>query len=159
MLRKKLKSLKAIRKLVKELKEQKRKTVLAEGCFDILHVGHIGYLREAKKQGDFLFVAVNSDRTVKILKGKGRPVIPEKARAEIISSLAFVDYVFIFDSVSSRELIGTVKPCVYAKGTDYTVSRLIAQEKLKSFKGKIAIVGDRTTHKSSGIINSILKSG
>lgn len=155
MLRKKLKSLKTIKKLVKKLKKERKKTVLAEGCFDILHVGHIGYLRKAKKQGDFLFVAVNSDRTVRILKGKGRPVIPEKARAEIISSLEFVDYVFIFDSVSSRELIDTVKPGVYAKGTDYTASRLIDKEKLRSFKGKIAIVGDRTVHKSSEIIKKM----
>jgi D-glycero-beta-D-manno-heptose 1-phosphate adenylyltransferase len=129
--------------------------VLAEGCFDILHVGHIRYLEDAKRHGDILAVAVNSDRTVAELKGPGRPMVPEDERAEVIAALRCVDHVFIFDSTSSKELLETVRPDIYAKGTDYNPADLVEREGLHSFKGKIVVTGDRKTHESTAMAKKI----
>lgn len=156
-----IKNLKKVKDLIKKNKNSGRKNVLAEGCFDILHIGHISYLKEAKKQGDVLFVAVNSDRTVRILKGKERPVFPLKERLEIVASLEFVDYAFMYDSTSTNKLLKEIKPDIYAKGTDYTKKKLLEKEGINKFNGKIVIVGDKKiagdkkTHASSKIFERI----
>ena len=113
-------SFKKVKLLIKKIKRTGKKIVLAEGCFDILHVGHVRYLKGAKKCGDVLFVAVNSDRNVRELKGSGRPLLPLKDRLEIIGSLECVDYAFIYNSTSTDKLLKDINPDMYAKGTDYT---------------------------------------
>jgi len=97
-----------------------QKVVMANGCFDLLHVGHIRYLAEAKKLGDCLVVAINSDESMRQLKGKGRPILPEKERAKLIAALSCVDYVVIFNELSPSRILETLKPAIHAKGTDYT---------------------------------------
>ena len=97
-----------------------KKTVLANGCFDILHVGHVRYLEEARKLGDVLVVAVNSDRSVSVLKGAGRPVLDERERVALVSALRCVDHVVVFDEADVSRVIDVLRPAIHAKGTDYT---------------------------------------
>jgi len=134
-----------------------KKIVLANGCFDFFHVGHIRYLAGAKALGDCLIVAVNSDEQVSRLKGANRPLIPERERAEIISALRFVDYVTIFPEPTVEELIRAVRPDIHAKGTDYTAETVPEREVVREYGGKVAIVGDPKNHSSTSLIELILK--
>lgn len=131
------------------------KIVLANGCFDLFHVGHIRYLAGAKALGDILIVGINSDEQVKKLKGEKRPFMPENERAEIISALKFVDYVTIFPEPTVTELIRAVKPDFHAKGTDYTTETVPEREIVKEYGGRVAIVGDPKDHSSTELIESI----
>ena len=115
--------------------------VLANGCFDVLHVGHIRYLQGARELGDVLVVGVNSDRQVAIQKGAGRPILPATERAELLAALESVSYVTIFDEPTVEELLLALKPDVHAKGTDYTVDTVPEREVVKSYGGRVAIVG------------------
>lgn len=133
------------------------KIVLANGCFDFFHVGHIRYLAGAKELGDVLIVGVNSDRQVSKLKGENRPLIPERERAEIVSALRFVDYVTIFDEPTVEELIRAIRPDFHAKGTDYTAETVPEREIVKEYGGKTVIVGDPKNHSSTELINHISK--
>lgn len=137
------------------LATQRKKVVLANGCFDILHVGHVRYLEGAKDLGDILIVAINSDKSARQLKGEGRPVTNEKERAEIISSLGCVDYVTIFDEPDVSNIILSLKPNIQAKGTDYTAESVPEAETVKSYGGRVAITGDPKNHSSSDIIKNI----
>ena len=130
------------------------KIVLANGCFDFLHVGHIRYLAGAKALGDCLIVAVNSDEQVKKLKGEKRPLTTETERAEIISALRFVDYVTIFPEPTVEELLHAVRPDFHAKGTDYTVETVPEREIVKEYGGQTAIVGDPKDHSSTELIDN-----
>ena len=129
--------------------------VLANGCFDFFHVGHIRYLAEAKALGDFLIVGINSDDQVRKLKGENRPLIPERERAEIISALRFVDYVTVFPEPTVEELIRALRPDFHAKGTDYTVDTVPEREIVREYGGKVAIVGDPKNHSSTDLIEKI----
>ena len=131
------------------------KIILANGCFDILHAGHIRYLAGAKELGGVLIVGINSDRQVRALKGKGRPALPEKERAEVIAALRFVDAVTVFDEPTVDELITAIKPDFHAKGTDYTTDTVPEREAVRSYGGTVAIVGDPKDHSSSDIIREI----
>lgn len=113
-----------IEDLVKILKKQNKKIVATNGCFDILHVGHVRYLKKSKAFGDVLIVGLNSDVSVKKLKGEGRPINPENDRAEVLCALEAVDYVVLFDETSPRDLLDIIKPNVYTKGADYTLKTL-----------------------------------
>lgn len=110
--------------VIKDLKENNVKIAATNGCFDILHVGHVKYLKEAKKCGDVLVVGLNSDVSVKMLKGETRPINPQNDRAEVLTALSCVDYVVIFDEISPIELLKSIKPDVYVKGADYTIETL-----------------------------------
>lgn len=110
--------------VIKDLKENNVKIAATNGCFDILHVGHVKYLKEAKKCGDVLVVGLNSDVSVKMLKGETRPINPQNDRAEVLTALSCVDYVVIFDEISPIELLKSIKPDVYVKGADYTLETL-----------------------------------
>lgn len=110
--------------VIKDLKENNVKIAATNGCFDILHVGHVKYLKEAKKCGDVLVVGLNSDVSVKMLKGETRPINPQNDRAEVLIALSCVDYVVIFDEISPIELLKSIKPDVYVKGADYTLETL-----------------------------------
>jgi rfaE bifunctional protein nucleotidyltransferase chain/domain len=132
-----------------------RMIVLTNGCFDLIHAGHIRYLAGAKQLGGFLVVGINSDRQVRDLKGNGRPYISESERAEIISSLRFVDVVTIFDEPTVDQLIDAIRPDIHAKGTDYTTESVPERERVLAYGGKIAIVGDPKDHSSTELIKVI----
>lgn len=114
-----------------------RKIVFTNGCFDILHVGHVRYLREAREQGDLLVVGLNTDASVRRLKGPGRPVNSEAARAEVLAALAAVDYVTLFGQETPEELIRTVRPDVLVKGGDYTIETIVGAPFVMSYGGKV----------------------
>lgn len=127
---------------------------LANGCFDLLHVGHIRYLHAAKQLGGRLIVAINSDDSVHALKGEGRPLIPAEERAEILSALADVDAVVIFSERDVRALIREIRPDVHAKGTDYTAESVPERDVVAECGGRVEIVGDPKDHSASEIIRS-----
>jgi len=127
---------------------------LANGCFDLLHVGHVRYLRAAKQLGGQLIVAINSDESVRALKGEGRPLMPAEERAEILSALADVDAVVIFSEHDVRALIREVRPDVHAKGTDYTADTVPERDAVAECGGRVEIVGDAKDHSATDIIRS-----
>ena len=131
------------------------KIVLANGCFDLFHVGHIRYLAGAKALGDCLIVALNSDEQVRKLKGGNRPFMPATERAEIISALKFVDYVTIFGEPTLEELIRAIRPDFHAKGTDYTTENVPERAVVSECGGKTAIVGDAKNHSSTELISLV----
>ena len=130
------------------------KITLANGCFDLLHVGHIRYLHAAKQLGGKLIVALNSDDSVRALKGQGRPLMPELERAEILSALADVDAVVIFPEHDVRALIRELRPDIQAKGTDYTADSVPERDAMQDIGGRVEIVGDPKDHSATDIIRS-----
>jgi len=131
--------------------------VLANGCFEILHVGHIRYLQGARALGDLLVVGINSDQQVAILKGAGRPLMSQDERAEIIAALEMVDLVTIFEEPTVKALLLALRPDVHAKGTDYTEDTVPEREIVRSFGGRVAIVGDPKDHSTSKLIARLKK--
>lgn len=127
--------------------------VLTNGCFDLLHVGHVRYLHGAKALGGKLVVAINSDASVRGLKGDGRPLMPENERAEIVAALAEVDAVVIFSEPNPRALIDEIHPDVQAKGTDYTEASVPEGDLVRSYGGRVAIVGDPKDHSTTEFLN------
>lgn len=136
-------------------REKGKKIILANGCFDLFHVGHVRYLEGAKKLGGFLLVGINSDTQVRKLKGKDRPYIPENERAEIVSAFKFVDAVTIFDEPTVEQLIVAIRPDFHAKGTDYTVDTVPEREIVRRYGGQVAIVGDPKDHSSTRLIGKV----
>jgi len=130
--------------------------ILANGCFDVLHVGHIRYLHAAKQLGGRLVVAVNSDASVRAVKGPGRPLMPEDERAEIIAALADVDAVVIFSEPDVRALIRELRPDVQAKGTDYSADGVPERDEVIACGGRVEIVGDPKDHSSSALLSKIV---
>lgn len=128
--------------------------VLANGCFDILHVGHVRYLQAAKQVGGKLIVAVNADESVRTLKGEGRPVMPDAERAEILAALEPVDAVVIFPELDVRPLIRALKPDFQAKGTDYTPDSVPEAETVREHGGEVVIVGDPKDHSVTAILQA-----
>jgi rfaE bifunctional protein nucleotidyltransferase chain/domain len=126
--------------------------ILANGCFDVLHVGHVRYLAGARELGDVLVVGVNSDDQVARLKGAGRPVLPAEERAELVAALESVTYVTVFDEPTVEQLLLALKPDVHAKGTDYTEDSVPERNVVRSYGGKVAIVGDPKDHSTSAIL-------
>lgn len=129
--------------------------VMANGCFDILHVGHVRYLEAARALGDLLIVGVNSDVQARRLKGNGRPILPQDQRAEIVASLEAVDFVTIFEEPTVEQLLLALKPDIHAKGTDYTEDSVPERDVVRSYGGRVAIVGDPKDHSSSEIIDKV----
>ncbi len=129
--------------------------VLANGCFDLIHVGHIHYLKESKKKGDILVVALNSDSSVRRLKGRGRPILIEQDRADIISSFYFVDYVTFFGEKKVDKVLLALKPHIHAKGSDYSVETVPERETVKKYGGEIAITGGPKITSTSKVIEEI----
>ena len=130
----------------------------ANGCFDLLHVGHVRYLEAAKAEADKLIVAVNADVSVAALKGPGRPVLPERERAELIAALEAVDYVVLFSDEKVGRLLGALRPAVHCKGTDYTVETVPERDVVRAYGGRTAIVGDPKDHATRDLITRIKNS-
>jgi rfaE bifunctional protein nucleotidyltransferase chain/domain len=141
---------------VAEWRRAGARVTLANGCFDLLHVGHVRYLHAARDLGGKLVVAVNSDDSVRGLKGEGRPLMPAEERAEILSALADVDAVVIFPERDVRAIIREIRPDFQAKGTDYTAESVPEREEVEACGGRVAIVGDPKDHSASEIIRSRL---
>jgi len=129
---------------------------LANGCFDLLHVGHVRYLRAARELGGKLVVAVNGDDSVRVLKGEGRPIMPAEERQEILASLADVDAVVVFSEKDVRALIREIHPDFHAKGTDYTAEGVPERSEVEAYGGRVVIVGDSKNHSASEIIRARL---
>lgn len=129
-----------------------RTIAFANGCFDVLHVGHIRYLAGAAHEGDRLIVAVNNDASERELKGEGRPLMDEAARAELVAAIQDVDYVVLFGDRSVDRLLKAIKPDVHCKGTDYTVDTVPERDTVKAYGGRIAIVGDPKDHSTQDLI-------
>jgi rfaE bifunctional protein nucleotidyltransferase chain/domain len=144
-------------KIIQKQKKAGKRIVLANGCFDLIHVGHIRYLKESKKRGDILVVALNSDSSIRKLKGKGRPILLENQRAEIISSFFFVDYITFFKEMKVESVLLTLKPHVHAKGSDYSVETVPERETVKEYGGEIAITGGPKIKSTSEVIEEIVK--
>ncbi len=132
-----------------------RTIAFANGCFDLLHVGHVRYLQAAAGEADRLIVAVNDDRSVAALKGPGRPVFPAAERAEIVAGIRGVDYVVVFGDATVERLLSLIKPDVHCKGTDYTVDTVPERAVVASYGGRTAIVGDPKTHASTDLVKKI----
>jgi rfaE bifunctional protein nucleotidyltransferase chain/domain len=148
-----------LRERVERWRRAGERIVLANGNFDLLHVGHVRYLRGAKALGGKLVVAINSDESVQALKGEGRPLMPAEERAEIVAALGDVDAVVIFSELDVRALIREIRPDIQAKGTDYTVDSVPERDTVTEYGGRVAIVGDPKEHSTSEMIRSRLRPG
>lgn len=132
-----------------------KQIVLANGIFDVLHVGHVRYLEGAKREGDVLVVAVNSDASAARLKGPGRPVLNQQARAQLVAALGCVDYVTIFDEPTVEPLLDALRPHVHAKGTDYTTDTVPERHAAQRIGARVAIVGDPKQHSTTDLIQQV----
>jgi D-glycero-beta-D-manno-heptose 1-phosphate adenylyltransferase len=140
---------------VAQWRAQGERIILANGAFDLLHVGHVRYLHAAKQLGGALIVAVNADASVRALKGDGRPLLPDHERAEILAALADVDAVVIFPELDVRALVREIRPDIHAKGTDYRAEDVPEADVVRECGGRVAIVGDPKNHSASEIIRSL----
>jgi rfaE bifunctional protein nucleotidyltransferase chain/domain len=145
-----------LRERVREWRRAGEQITLANGNFDLLHVGHVRYLRGAKALGGRLVVAINSDESVRALKGEGRPIMPAEERAEIVAALADVDAVVVFPELDVRAIIREIRPDIQAKGTDYTADSVPERDAVAEYGGRVEIVGDPKDHSTSEIIRSRL---
>lgn len=137
---------------VREWRSAGEKIILTNGCFDLLHVGHVRYLRAAKQLGGRLIVAVNSDASTRALKGEGRPRVPDEERAEILAALNDVDAVTVFDAPNVTELVRLLRPDIHAKGTDYTAESVPERDVVVACGGRVAIVGDPKDHSTTELL-------
>lgn len=152
----KLMNLQQLTEAVRQLQKEGQCVVFCNGCFDILHYGHIDYIKGARELGDKLIVAVNSDKSVKAYKGDDRPIICETERIELLDAIRYIDYLIVFDDPDVNNLLLTLKPDIHAKGTDYTVETVPERDTVKSYGGQVAIAGNPRVNSSTNIIDKIL---
>jgi rfaE bifunctional protein nucleotidyltransferase chain/domain len=152
----KIKSIQAMKEIVAQARAVGHKVVFANGCFDLLHAGHVRYLESARGLGDMLIVGINSDTCVAALKGAGRPLQPEADRAEILASMQCVDYVLLFDAPTVDGILKELRPDVHAKGTDYTQESVPERNTVLAYGGQVAIVGDPKDHSTKDLIQTIV---
>ncbi|HXM94248.1 MAG TPA: adenylyltransferase/cytidyltransferase family protein [Candidatus Dormibacteraeota bacterium] len=151
----KIVALKDLRPLLTEEKRRGHRVVLANGCFDTLHVGHVRYLQDARQQGDLLVVGVNADGSVTRLKGPGRPILDEQSRAQLVAALRCVDYVVLFNEPNVEGLLEDLRPEVHAKGTDYTLDTVPERHTAARLGIRVAIVGDLKNHSTRDLLETI----
>ena len=154
-MRAKEKSLQDLKPIVERLKQEGKRIVFANGCFDVLHVGHIRYLQDAKKQGDVLIVGLNSDASVRRLKGEGRPILDQESRAILLEALEDVDYLVLFSDDTVDRLLLELKPHVHAKGSDYSVESVPERETVKSYGGSTSITGGQKVQSTRWLFEEI----
>jgi rfaE bifunctional protein nucleotidyltransferase chain/domain len=142
---------------VDRLKREGKKVVFTNGCFDILHAGHTRYLREARKLGDALILALNSDSSVRSIKGPMRPIVPESERAEVVGALDSVDYVTVFDELTPLELIEFLRPDVIVKGGDWAEKDIVGAETVRKWGGRVAIMPEIEGASTTNIIDKVLQ--
>lgn len=152
-----VKKLEELVAIVNNLKKIGRKIATTNGCFDILHVGHVRYLKEAKGYGDILIVGINSDSSVKILKGKGRPILPESERVEIVAALECVDYVFIFQEKDPINFIKKLKPHFHVKGGDYKIEEILERKAVEEGGGKVILTGKIESPSTTDVVKTIIE--
>ena len=140
---------------VRDARASGRSIAFANGCFDLLHVGHVRYLEAAAQEADILIVAINDDDMVRVLKGQGRPILAAEHRAELVAALRAVDYVVIFPEPTVGPLLLALQPDVHCKGTDYTVDSVPERDVVRSYGGRIAIVGDPKDHSTRDLLTRI----
>jgi rfaE bifunctional protein nucleotidyltransferase chain/domain len=148
--------LEAARAIAAATRAAGRRLVLANGCFDLLHVGHVRYLAAARALGDVLIVGLNADASVRRLKGPGRPLVPAAERAEMLAALTAVDHVVVFDDDTADRLVALLRPAVHAKGTDYTPESVPERASVRAAGGEVAIAGDAKAHSSRDLIATVL---
>jgi len=141
--------------VINEHKKKGQKIVFTNGCFDLIHVGHIRCLQGAKEEGDILVVGVNSDTSMRAFKKKGRPLMPERERLEILSAITYIDYITLFSEPTVDKLLQSIRPHVFAKGTDYGVEDVPERDTALSIQARIAIVGDPKDHSSTDYLKKI----
>jgi rfaE bifunctional protein nucleotidyltransferase chain/domain len=144
-----------LRNKLEELRNKGKKIAFTNGCFDILHVGHVRYLREAKKTADVLVLALNSDSSVRSIKGEERPLVPENERAEVLSALEFIDFITIFPELTPLELINYLKPDVLIKGGDWPEEKVVGREEVKKWGGRVAIIPEVEGKSTTNIVEKI----
>ena len=150
-----IKSQSTLRSVVRELRDAGKRIVFTNGCYDLLHVGHLRCLQSARDRGDYLIVAINSDLSARRYKGRGHPIIPESERAELLTALSCVDKVFIFDDPTVDHLLEQIRPHVYCKGKEYTLSTLPERDTVRTLGVLFRRVGDPKNHSSTQIIKKI----
>ncbi len=150
-----IKNLKELQTIVEEQKGKGRRVIFANGCFDLLHVGHIRYLTQARALGDLLIVGVNDDASTRALKGEERPLMGQEDRLEILSALRCVDYLLLFGEQNVSRILKVLKPHVHAKGTDYAEDTVPERETVRAYGGEVAITGDPKTRSSSDFIRQL----
>lgn len=143
----------------RQLRADGKKVALANGVFDLLHVGHVRYLQGARALADALVVAVNSDRSTRAYKGPGRPIIPEAERAELVAALACTDLVLIFDEPDVRAVIRALRPDVHVKGTDYSPETIPERDEVEAYGGKVAVAGDPKDHSTTDLQRRLDRAG
>jgi D-beta-D-heptose 7-phosphate kinase/D-beta-D-heptose 1-phosphate adenosyltransferase len=156
-LKEKIKTKEDLHRIVEDLKKKGKRIVFTNGCFDLLHLGHIRYLEKAKSLGDILVVGVNSDRSVQSLKGPERPILPEGERAEILSGLECVDYITLFDELTPLELISSLQPHILVKGGDWAKETTVGREVVERSGGEVVILPFVEGSSTSNLIETILK--
>jgi len=144
-----------LRNKLEALRKKGKKIAFTNGCFDILHVGHVRYLREAKKTADVLVLALNSDSSVRSIKGEKRPLVPENERAEVLAALEFIDFVTIFPELTPLELINYLKPDVLIKGGDWPEEKVVGREEIKKWGGRVAIIPEIEGKSTTNIVEKI----
>jgi len=145
----------ALKSRLEEHRKNGDRIVMANGCFDILHAGHVRYLEAARREGDLLVVAINSDSSTRKLKGQGRPILKEMDRAELVAAFRAVDYVVVFEEPDVRSLLRELRPDVHAKGTDYTLDSVPERDEAAHLGIRVAIVGDPKDHSTRSLIERI----
>jgi D-beta-D-heptose 7-phosphate kinase/D-beta-D-heptose 1-phosphate adenosyltransferase len=156
-LKEKIKERKKLSGIVEDLKAKGKRIVFTNGCFDLLHVGHVRYLEQAKALGDTLIVGINGDHSVRGLKGPFRPILPVEERSEILSGLGCIDYITVFDEPTPLELITLLKPHVLVKGGDWTKDEVVGREVVESLGGKVILLPFVGGSSTSNLIETILK--
>lgn len=154
--RNKIKDIDELKVIVRQMHKAGKTVVFANGCFDLIHVGHIRYLQNAREMGDALIVGINGDAGVEALKGKGRPLQGSHDRAEMIASMACVDYVLLFDAPTVDGILDELRPDIHAKGTDYSEESVPERNTVRSYGGKVAIAGDPKDHSTRDLIQTIV---
>lgn len=157
LLENKIQDLSKLKKVISYLKARRKKIVFTNGCFDLLHWGHVRYLQDARKEGDILVVGVNSDSSVKRIKGKMRPVVNEKDRLRIVASLESVDYAVLFKEDTPLKIIKLIKPDVLVKGADWNKNNIVGRDIVSSYGGSVSTIKFIKGHSSSDLINKIAK--